>query len=484
MKTNPILALLFTALVFVACNDQPAQKETQKFEFQAGYPTAEASEALYDEMDYHRATQAYIWATPMLNSMGMREAFAEHGVTENDRNILVFENSLNAEQIWMTANSTTPYFWTLFDLSKEPIVAEVGSNDILGGFYGHQMQAIADMVFAEGTKFLVVGPEYTGEVPEGFTVVQAPSNITWWYGRANHVSYKGQPAIDLFQENLNFYPLSQAGNPPAAEPVIALGDTPIDTDWDKGYKAWENIHAGMQIDNIRAEDKIMYDFLKGLGIEHGKDFNPNERQKKILERAAETGHKMVQNLAFNNRSERAPQWGDKTQWVNIVTHEAADWNTETTLEVTDRTQWYQLVANAAYLYGDAEPAYGKGSDYLSTYKDVDGNFFNGSKQYKLIVPAEVPVANFWSVTVYDNETRSMIDNEQGRIARGSTDDVVVNADGTTTLYFGNTLPEGAPASNWVQTNEGDGWFVLFRFYGPEKPFYDKSFMLNDFEKID
>ena len=78
----------------------------------------------------------------------------------------------------------------------------------------------------------------------------------------------------------------------------------------------------------------------------------------------------------------------------------------------------------------------------------------------------------------------MIDNEQGRIARGNTDEgLVVNEDGTIDLYFGATLPEGAPATNWVQTNEGDGWFSLFRFYGPEKEYYDRSFQLNDFEKI-
>ena len=228
----------------------------------------------------------------------------------------------------------------------------------------------------------------------------------------------------------------------------------------------------------------MFDFLRGLGIEHGKPFAPNARQKAILERAAETGHKMAQNLAFNNRAENAPYWGDERQWVSIVTNRNKHWMTDTYAEVTDRTQWYQLSANAVYIHGGATPVYGAGSAYLSSYKDTDGNFLNGSNQYKLNVPADVPVANFWSVTVYDNASRAMINNEQGRIARGSTDEaLVVNEDGTVDLYFGPTLPDGAPESNWVQTNSGNGWFVLFRFYGPEKPYYDRTWKLNDFDRI-
>ena len=154
-------------------------------------------------------------------------------------------------------------------------------------------------------------------------------------------------------------------------------------------------------------------------------------------------------------------------------------------EVTDRAQYYQLVGNAKIIYEarKKEPIYGAGSAYLSSYKDDTGAYLNGSNTYRLKVPANVPVANFWSVTVYDNEIRSMIRNEQKREALGSTNELKANDDGTIDFYFGPELPEGAPESNWIQTNKGDGWFVLFRFYGPEKPYYDRSWKLNDFEKI-
>ncbi len=494
METRKLLrSILATIAIAVLATtagcEQPQQTTTttaaaQEFEFEAGYPTAESSEALYDEMDYHRATQAYIWATPMLNSMGMMQSLADFDVTPGDRKLLVWEHSARPENILMTANNMTPYAFTVFDVSDEPMVLSVDSNDILGGFTGFHMRALEDVVFAAGTKYLITGPDYDGEIPEGYKVVESESNLVWFFGRANHVSYKGQPALDLFKENLNYYPLSQAGNPPAElEAVVPVGDEVSNADWPKDYKAWELIHAGIQLDNISTEDKMIFDFLRGLGIEHGKPFNPNARQKAILERAAETGHKMVRNLAFNNRSEKAPYWSGERKWENIVTHTNGKWMTDTHYEVTARNAWYELVMNAVYLTREGEPMYGKGSDYLAGYKDSTGAYLNGSNQYKLTVPADVPVANFWSVTVYHNETRSMIVNEQGRYARGSNDDVVVNADGTINLFFGATLPEGAPESNWVQTNADEGWFTLFRFFGPEKPFYDGTFMLNDFEKI-
>ena len=489
MKTNTILTLLFTTLIFVACNNQPEQKETQDFDFEVGYPTAESSQALYDEMDYQRAVQAYIWATPMLNSMGMRNGFAHFGVTEENNKILAFEYSALPQHIIMTANQTTPYFWLMMDLKKSgPMVVEIPPKDVLGGFYGFWNRAIGDIGFpgpdrGEGGKYLVLPPEYQGDVPDGYFPVPSVSNIVWCFGRANNAKFKGAPAFEVFNK-LNCYPLSKADNPPPPAGIVAVGEQEFSGDWPKGYEAWEWIHEGMQLDNIRKQDKIIYDFLRELGIERGEPFNPDERQKRILTRAAETGHKMLMNLAFNNRNPAVEWWPDR-QWVQIASCKNPLFETETYDEVTDRAQWYQLVANGKYIYEAAnrEPVYGVGSAYLSSYKDNEGAFLNGSHSYRLKIPANIPIANFWSVTVYGNETRSMIRNELDRIARGSADEIQINQDGTIDLYYGPELPEGAPESNWVQTNQGEGWFVLFRFYGPEKPYYDRSWKLNDFEKI-
>ena len=468
----------------------------QEFKFEAGYPTDESSHALYDEMDYQRAVQAYIWATPMLNAMGMRAGFHRYGVTEHNRKLLVFEYSLLPQHIWMTANSTTPYLWPMFNVKDGPWVVEIPPETVLGCFYDFWNRALEDFGLpgpdrGKGGKYLILPPGYEGDIPDGYFVVESTSYIVFAVGRANSAKYKGDPAIEI-AKTINMYPLSmidEKGNPPTPAGIVAVGKKEFSADWPKGYEAWEWIHEGMQLDNIRKTDKIIYDFLRGLGIEHGKPFNPDERQKRILTRAAETGHKMVANLAFAaiNRNPESIWWPGN-YWVTIFQVNTPLFETPTHAEVTARAQWYQLVMNGVFPFNakktPVDPKlYGIGSNYLANYHDNDRDFLNGSNNYRLHVPPNVPAANFWSVTVYDNTTRSMINNKQDRIGRGSTDDIKLNDDGSVDLYFGANLPKDAPESNWVQTNEGDGWFVLFRFYGPKKEFYDHSWVMPDFEKI-
>jgi hypothetical protein len=280
--------------------------------------------------------------------------------------------------------------------------------------------------------------------------------------------------------------LSKADNPPIGVSLVPLGKKAFSQDWPKtGLEVWKSVHKGMQLDNIREQDKIIYDGLRDLGIEHGKPFNPNERQKRILIKAADIGHKMVVNYAFNHRKKFAWWWDDRTWKTIFVTQEALH-ETDTYAEIADRASgWYQLSMTAVYPFEARKrpPVYGKGSAYLANYQDSNGDFLVGGNSYRLRVPANVPAANFWNVTVYNNKTRSMIVNEQGVISRGSPDKLDINPDGTIDLYFGPKLPSGSPESNWVQTNPNKGWFVLFRFFGPERGYYDRSWKLPDFEKI-
>jgi hypothetical protein len=459
------------------------------FKFEAGYPTPDASQALYDEMDYQRAVQAYIWATPLLNSMGWRAGLARFGVTEHNHKFLVWQYSILPQHVVMTANQVTPYAWALMDLKKDgPMVVVVPPNDVLGGFCDFWQRALEDLGApgpdrGKGGKYLILPPGYEGDVPDGYFVVRSTSNLTWVYARANGAKFKGDAAFDVYG-NLRLYPLSKADNPPTNVSLVPVGKKAFNGDWPKGYEAWSLIHEGMQLDNIRDQDKIIYDFLKGLGLRHGEPFAPNDRQKKILARAAQVGGKMVANLAFANRNDFAVQWPDR-QWVSIFAVQTRMFETDTYVEVTDRASgWYQLVMSGKYPFDARKraPIYGTGSAYLASYRDGSAAFLNGSNNYRLKVPANVPIANFWSVTVYDNQTRSMIVNDEARVSRGSPDELAVNDDGSIDLYFGPMRPEGS-GSNWVQTNPNEGWFVLFRFFGPEREYYDKSWKLPDFQKI-
>jgi hypothetical protein len=92
------------------------------------------------------------------------------------------------------------------------------------------------------------------------------------------------------------------------------------------------------------------------------------------------------------------------------------------------------------------------------------------------------VAQFWSVTVYDNETRCFVDTGV-QPDRSSRNDIVKNDDGSVDLYFGPSAPIGKPASNWIQTLPGKGWFSYFRLYGPTQAYFDRSWVLPDIEPL-
>ena len=126
---------------------------------------------------------------------------------------------------------------------------------------------------------------------------------------------------------------------------------------------------------------------------------------------------------------------------------------------------------------------GKASAYLTAIKDADGNALNGTKEYKLTVAADVPAKDFWSVIAYSKKTKAFIYNDQNIVGISSYDKeaLQLNDDGSVDIYFGKIAPEGM-ASNWIPTN-GEDFFLLFRFYGPQEAYFNKSFELADVELV-
>jgi hypothetical protein len=154
---------------------------------------------------------------------------------------------------------------------------------------------------------------------------------------------------------------------------------------------------------------------------------------------------------------------------------------ETHGEMFERASYFHEAVASTWAMKMTGP--GPGSAYLSQYESPDGTGFDGAKNYKLEVPANVPAAQFWALTVYNSHSRSLIQNEIKKAEINSLNNLVQNEDGSTTIYLGPMRPEGFE-SNWIQTAEGQNWFTYFRFYSPEEPYFDKSWQLNDFEEID
>ena len=126
-----------------------------------------------------------------------------------------------------------------------------------------------------------------------------------------------------------------------------------------------------------------------------------------------------------------------------------------------------------------------GSQYLMGFQDAQKSDLDGGKTYKVTLPANIPAGKFWSFTLYDNQTRSMLQTPQRFPRAGSqtypTPAAVPNVDGSTTIYFGPTKPADAKEGNWIQTMPGKGWFTLLRLYSPKESFFDRSWRLSEIE---
>jgi hypothetical protein len=247
----------------------------------------------------------------------------------------------------------------------------------------------------------------------------------------------------------------------------------------RGLEYWERLHAIFQREPVAERDRFMLASLRFLGIEKGKPFEPDARQRAILEEAALVGEAMAQANSFESRFPGV-KYRDDAAWEYVIF-----------LDPSQRVGNHeQLDERAAYTYeavttsaGMTTKTPGVGSAYLGGYRDSDGEWLDGSHNYKLVVPPNAPMKQFWSITVYSQATRCLIDNGTGRADRSSRHDLATHNDGSVNLYFG---PEGPPAgmeNNFVKTNKGEGFFVYLRLYAPTEPYFEKSWSLPDLEKV-
>lgn len=260
----------------------------------------------------------------------------------------------------------------------------------------------------------------------------------------------------------------------------------VDKEWPgtapRGLDYWKLLSRIYQEEPTRDQDKLFAAMLEPLGIQKGKEFNPDERQKKILLKGAAMGELMLRNLQTN------PRFAE-VYWPNTSWYKSFDFTvpqiTEEKVEMDERSMWfYEAVTSSE---GMVNPTPGAGQVYMTTKRDSKGNLLRADKTYKLAVPKDVPVAQFWSLTLYSEDTRRPYDNGGTDIPSTSLDSKMkqlkYNEDGSVDLFIGAKAPKGME-SNFMKTVGKDGWFVYYRLYAPTEPFFDKSFSLPDFEVVE
>lgn len=451
------------------------------FEFElGGYPTKETSQKLFDALDFQRACQAYLAFIPALSLKALLDG--QEGILGKDcSHIAVADCLLNAKQLILTGNTESVYFGGGFDLKKDgPCVVEIPPK-VLGMADDAYMRFVTDFGMlgpdkGEGGKYLFLPPDYEGDIPEGYFVCHPRTYKVWIMARADQrISGMGKQALKWYSDNCAVYPLKDGYRKPK---TFSMNVT-INTIHPNDFQYFADLNEIIQYEPAEAFEPEQLGLLRALGIEKGKEFNPDDRMKGILDTAAKTGFGMAKAISYQSREPEAKVYPDRNfEYIFVGGSHEFMRNGAMNLDARNLFHFTAICVSPAMILKTV----GAGSQYLGAYVDGNGDYLDGGKNYKLHLPKDIPVNMFWSVTLYDPETRSLLATGQIKPSVSLYDEPVQNEDGSYDIYFGPKAPEGKE-KNWAQTVSGKGWFTYIRLYGPLQPFFDQTWKPDDIVEV-
>jgi len=473
-----LLGVLLSGLITTAVAQTTQDTYLGKLEYQDQTITKASAAKLNREIDLQRASQLTLWAMP-ITSFYQSYVAAKANLGYSDNEIVIgLHEGYDAVYPFVTANVTTPYTVATIDLSVTgPIIVNIPAGGIFGVANNAWQEPIKEIGSGEKETLLFVGPGQ--DYPKDFEgeIVLSDTFIFGYFYRVLGVDEEAEK----LKKGVTSYKLSDAANPPETKYVtfnpkptdkVTIGTSP------EGMAYWELVNDYVQREPLADRDRFFYAWLRDLGIEKGKPFNPNAYQKEILLEGVKTGMAMAQATAFNKTKAKfaSALYGNDSGWEDAMAGMDPKIDLDTYSMFNERTSYtFEAITTSA---GMVSRVAGKGSAYLGSYYDADGNALMGGNHYSLRIEPNPPAANFWSITVYDIRNRLIIKNETRRADLSSrSEELVTNSDGSVDLYFGPEAPEGKE-NNWIQSNEGESFFVYLRLYGPEQGFFDQKYPMN------
>ena len=468
----------------------PDRSETPlgTLEFDDGRPTPDTVERLYDFVDLMRGVQAFLDGVPAASLEAMRAGLTEHGI-HGCHQVLVAEQLLDSAPLFLTGNTDTVYASGLLDLDRDgPTVVEIPARCGPGTVNDAWFRFVVDMGApgpdrGQGGKYLIVHEDYDGEIPDGYFVARSPSHVNWLILRGFLVDGSPETASEMFRQGLRIYPLAQVDSAPEME-FTSFSETPMNTIHANDVEFYDEIARVIEREPVGVIDPETRGLLASIGIRKGEPFSPDDRMRSILDQAVRIGNGTARAVAMAPRNPDVMiyedrRWqtgfvGDDYQWLGGDPANGRDHDARTMF-------FYLATVNTPAM---ALKMVGVGSQYAITFRDAEGDYLDGAAHYRLTIPPKVPAKDFWSVVVYDPQTRSELQTGQPFPSRNDKrNDLLVVPDGSVELHFAPELPEGVPEDNWIQTVPGKGWFAILRLYGPLEAWFDQSWKPGDIERV-
>ncbi len=439
--------------------------------FECGFPTEETAQVIYDQLDFQRAVESILMTTPGASVHAFAKANREYGP---DNEAALLWPRMDSKVQLLTPNTTVIYVFMWMDLKDSPMVMEVPPR-VMGIIDDHWFKYVADFGMAgpdkgKGGKYLFLPPGYKEEVPDGYFVTESSTYGNWIVMRGFLEDGDAAPGVKNIKNNFKLYPLGKT----AADSKVKYHNMSmkyVNTIHASDETYFDHINEIVQHEPNSAQNPEILGLLRSIGIEKGKPFNPDARMKKILKDAAKVGSAASRVVLYRSRDKEAPIWpnsGWEAPWIgNSSTFEK---DGVSLIDARTRFHMYATGITPAMV----TPKVGSGTQYIAGIRDSNGLALDGSKTYIVHLPKNVPARQFWAFTLYNVQTRSMLQTDHRFPEITSAEGKVQqNIDGSYDVYFGPTAPEGKE-SNWVQTVPGMGWHMLFRLYGPEQAWFDKT----------
>lgn len=488
--------------------------------FKDGAPSTDTAQKVFDTLDFTNALNVYNNSFRGASALALQKGFHSIGADFND--VLITSKLMDSTSLFLTGNADTVYYLSIIDLSKGPMVIEQ-PTDAVGTINDMWFSWIIDIGKPGpdrglGGKYLIVGPDYDGPLPEGgYFVAHSKTNRVLYASRAYLVDNDPKPAVANVKANMKIYPYAEGayGTSIAAAltGAVRLGAEPkihetkfveasnvaFSTIPPSDFGFFEMINENVQNEPATSYDVELAGQLAAIGIVHGKKFAPDERMKKILTDAASVGQAAGRVLNWRPYGAH-PDWAyyEGSMWGSMLWEGGAFFETpppafkDGMFKPLPPTGARTLDSRTAFYYGYTLDSPGMimrvpdiGSQYLMGFLDAGGTPMDGAKTYKVTLPKDIPARAFWSFTVYDNQTRSMLQTPQKYPRAGSqsypSPAATVAKDGSTTIWFSPEQPKGVDRGNWIQTNPKKGWFTILRLYSPLPSFFDKSWQPSEIE---